>query len=84
MNKMTKEIWVIKGVGNAMPEKETISDSLTVEQFRAKYADIMNISSSRIEISTATKTLKNDRELMSERIEDGETINIIPRSKAGK
>ncbi len=81
---MTIEIWVVKGVGNAMPEKETISGSLTVGQFRAKYADIMDVSSRSIEISTATKTLKNDNNLMCKKVDDGETINVIPRSKAGK
>ena len=80
---MAKKIWVVKGVGNAMPDEEIISDTLTVGQFRSKYADIMGISSSRIEISTATKTLKNDSELMCKRVDDEETINIIPRSKAG-
>lgn len=80
---MTKEIWVVKGVGGAMPEKETISNTLTVGQFRAKYAGIMGISPQNVDISTATKTLKNDSELMHKKVDDEETINVIPRSKAG-
>lgn len=81
---MAIEIWVIKGVGNAMPERETISDDLTVGQFRSKYAGIMGVSSRNIDISTATKTLRNDNDLLCKRVKDEETINVIPRAKAGR
>ncbi len=81
---MTKEIWVVKGVGDAIPERETISNTLTVGQFRAKYAGIMGVSTRNIDISTATKTLNNDSELMHKKVDDEETINVIPRAKAGR
>ena len=81
---MSKTIWIVKGIGEDNPEKIKIDNKETVGSLRASFAKQLKLSVREIELTTDTKRLLNDSDLVVDVVEDGETINVLPRAKAGK
>ena len=80
---MKKNVWIIKGFGDSNPEKISVSETVTVRDLKERYADELGVSSDEIEIATDTKRLNNNNSRVYDLVEDGETINILPRAYAG-
>ena len=77
-----KTVWVVKGIGNDNPEKLKLKGE-TVGELRQMYAKELGVSTSNVELATDTSRLVNDNEVLAKIVEDGETINVVPRAKAG-
>lgn len=78
-----KNVWVIKGIGDDNPEKLELKGKETVGELRKQYAAEMGVSASNIELTTDTARLENDNVILAKVVDDGETINVLPRAKAG-
>ena len=78
-----KEIWIVEGFGDGNPEKHTIEDDETVGDLKRQYARKFGVRREEIDVSTETKRLTNESSRLANVVDDGETINVIPRGKAG-
>ena len=76
-------VWVVKGIGEENATEAKIGPKQTIGQFRQQCAEEFNVPASNVELSTDTKRLTNDSALMCKAVEEGETVNVLPRSKAG-
>lgn len=63
--------------GNTKPENLDIDDSSTVDQFRAKVAEVYKAEPSRIVIIFAGKIIKDGQKLSDTKVDDGMTVHIV-------
>jgi len=81
--KKSKVVWVVKGIGSDNPEKLRIYDNETVWDIKKKYASELKVRENEIQVTTDEKHLNNDNVLVFKELEEGDTINILPRASAG-
>lgn len=80
---MSKTVWVNEGVGEDNPTEVEIPSGQTIGEFRRIYARKFGVSSDNVEVSTSTKTLRNDKTKLTELVKDKDTLYVVPRAKAG-
>lgn len=72
------------GVGDSMPKDITVGKNETVGTFRRRYAEELGVSPNNVQlVNDLSTTLSNDRAKLSSVVQDGETIHVTPRAKAG-
>jgi len=81
---MAIEFYIVEGLGDGNPIKYTVSDSETIRDLKGQFAQKFGIPLREIELSTDTTKLTNEHAKVVDVIEDGDTINVIPRAKAGQ
>ena len=79
----TKRIWVIEGMGNDNPIKYELEEGTSVAEFKNQFAKKFNVSASNVEVATDTRRLTNQDADMYDLVTKGETVYIIPRTRAG-
>ena len=77
------DVMIVEGFGDDLPKTYTLGKEETVGQLRQQFAAKFKVSESQIEITTGTAILTNDNALISNYVKKGETIDIMPRAKAG-
>lgn len=80
---MTKTVWVVEGIGDDNPRKEVLGPSETVNSFKDRYARKLGLNSSEIELATDTARLTNGEAPLIKMVNDGDTLHVTPRAKAG-
>lgn len=80
---MKKTIWIVEGLGSDNPMKHEVGDTETVGDMINEYSRRFGVRAGEIEVSTDTTRLTNEKALLKDVVDDGDTVNIIPRAKAG-
>lgn len=80
---MKKTIWVVKGFGDENPEKVQLKGDETVRDIRHRYAKELGVNYGNVELSTDTTKLTEDEDILAKVMVEGETLNVLPRAKAG-
>jgi hypothetical protein len=80
---MAKEVWIVEGIGDDNPSKYQIKSNETIGDLKNQFATKLGVSAREIEISTDTKRLTNENANVSSMVNDGDTLHVIPRAKAG-
>ena len=79
------KIYVDSGLGDGLPKEVAVGGSMTVGQFRDKYAREFDIPSGDVQIVDDLGTVfTNDRAKLSSVVDNEDTIHITPRAKAGR
>jgi len=81
---MPKSVWIIQGLGDENPQQYELGGRETVGELKRQFSTSLGVHPKDIELSTETKRLTNDSDIIANKVSDGETIHILPRAKAGE
>lgn len=81
---MPKKVWIVEGVGDDNPRRYQLKANETIGELKRHFANKLGISNNEVEISTETKRLTNESCKVTDVVDDGETLHVIPRAKAGE
>ena len=80
---MAKKIWIVEGLGDGNPTRYNVNNTETIRSLKTQFSNKLGVRSEEIEVSTETNKLTNENAKLIDVVDEGDTIHIIPRAKAG-
>ena len=81
---MARTVWIVEGLGDENPKKHSVKSDETIRDLKRQFATKFGVPTNEIEVSTDTRRLTNEGARVADVVEDGDTLHIIPRAKAGR